>query len=47
MRYFDFVFDKKKKARYAKQFAFKKHVLGMEFKVSFPILTFDKKYVRE
>jgi hypothetical protein len=38
------VFSKKKKAWFAKFFAFKNHVLGMKFKASFSKRAFDKKY---
>ena len=39
----NFVFGKKKKTRFAKQFAFKNHFLGMKLKASFSKRVFGKK----
>ena len=40
----NFVFGKKKKVWFAKNFAFKKHVLRMKLKTLFPKHAFGKKH---
>jgi hypothetical protein len=40
----NFVFGKRKKAWFAKNFAFKNQVLGMKLKASFSKRDFDKKH---
>ena len=41
------MFDKKKKAWFAKNFAFKNHVLGMKLKALISKCVFDKKYSKK